>query len=137
MNTRWAAAAVCVGLGLTAGCGRMSPVSGTVTYADGQPLDRGTIEFELVAEKQKDRVSALGTIGSGGAFTLSTHAEADGALQGEYRVAVFPPVVLPPDPGVAPPPPFRPFPKKYQSVETSGLTATVQPGRNEFTFVLK
>lgn len=124
---------------IAAGCGdnRLARVTGTVRYADGKPVDRAIIEFELQAEKYQDRISSLGQVRPDGTFELSTYREGDGAFIGEHRILVSPPEILPPDPGEPPAPPFRAFPKKYRSFETSGLIATVVPGDNTFTIVLE
>jgi hypothetical protein len=120
------------------GCSsKYQPVHGLVTYADGQPVPEGTIEFEFQAEKLRDRLNAVSAIQPDGRFVLSTQSQGDGALAGDHRVAIFPPVRLPPDAGQPAPPPFRSFPAKYSNYDTSNLTVTVKPGRNEFTFVLK
>ncbi|MEX0727614.1 MAG: hypothetical protein WEB58_01385 [Planctomycetaceae bacterium] len=72
------------------GCGGIDapetvPVSGTVTYK-GTPLTNGKVRFNPV--DSKDGRPAEGSIGSDGAFTLSTYKDGDGARPGEYNVTV-------------------------------------------------
>ena len=125
LSTKWPVllglvVSVCVGVG----CGSDGPpvgsVSGKVTY-EGQPLTDGTVTF--VDEK----------IGSG----ASAELDASGSYQlpsvriGEYTVAVH----------RRPPPPGGKFvkldiPDKYQDLESSGLTVTVEEGKNVADFDL-
>lgn len=74
-------------LAFLTGCGdgqegpKPVPVSGTVTYK-GKPVESGSIQF----------VPAGGRAASGpienGKFTLSTYADADGAIPGPHQVGV-------------------------------------------------
>jgi hypothetical protein len=121
------------------GCGSSGPgmasVSGTVTY-EGKPVPKGTITFQPV-DSSKGR-TATGEIGADGSYTVQTEQPGDGALVGDYRVAISAreEEVLdyhPPKP-VAP---KRLVPQKYENPQTSELKATVKPGSNNIPFDLK
>jgi hypothetical protein len=75
-----------------AGCGdghpQTVPVTGIVTFADGTPLAGGQIELESV----EHRVNARGILDAEGGFRLSTFRDGDGAVVGEHRVIVLPPL---------------------------------------------
>ena len=62
-------------------------VLGMVVYPDGKPLTRGTVEFELI--DNSNRMTAGGDIAPDGTFQLSTFKLHDGAIAGQYRVAVI------------------------------------------------
>lgn len=120
------------------GCGRSGPkmagVSGTVTY-QGKPVPKGTITFQ--SDDPNGR-NAVGSIDPDGSYTLQTEKPGDGALPGDYRVAIsarddevldyIPPKPIPPK---------RLVPEKYENPDTSGLKATVKSGRNDIPFDLK
>lgn len=75
------------------GCGGVStqPVSGTITY-EGQPfVGGGDIQFIPV---DPDVKPANGAIDEDGTYVLSTFAEGDGAVAGEYRVQILQDEVL-------------------------------------------
>ena len=120
-------------------CGRTGPemasVSGKVTYK-GQPITQGTISFQPV---DPDGRIATGTIGPDGSYSLQTEEPGDGALLGQYRVGIAArgeEQVL----DYIPAKPVKPksqIPLQYENPETSGLTATVKSGRNNFPFDLK
>jgi hypothetical protein len=120
------------------GCSRSGPehaqVTGTVRY-NGNPVTKGTITFQTSDPKG---TNATGTIGPDGKYTLQTEESGDGALLGEYRVAIFArdDAVLDYIP-TKPVPPKRLVPEKYESPDTSELKATVKSGRNEIPFDLK
>jgi hypothetical protein len=142
-----------------AGCGddglpRRYSVSGTVTYL-GKPVESGTITFHPIGQKGH---SAGGTIAAGN-FTLSSVANDDGAVPGQYKVTVasLKQSVGGGDPklklmyekaqatgGVPIPPQVKKqlktehlVPAKYERPETSDLTADVQAHSNVFPFELK
>lgn len=72
------------GCGDSTGLAKRYPVSGTVTY-NGQPVASGTIEFHPTDfDNQR---SAVGTI-ENGEYYLTTAIDGDGALPGEYKVAI-------------------------------------------------
>ncbi len=139
---RWGAKGiVLLGAGaILAGCGSSdrlptAPVRGKVIY-NGKPLEFGAVLF--VPEKGK---SAEGLIQSDGTFVLSTYGTRDGAVIGKHKVAIICNETQ--RPGFKPPPgqempAGKPLiPEKYMNYETSGLTAEVTKGSNEFTFELK
>jgi hypothetical protein len=64
------------------GCGTDVRVSGTVTFADGTPLEKGKITFE------NDRVFYFGKIQKNGSFSLGVIKDGQGIPLGKYRVAV-------------------------------------------------
>jgi hypothetical protein len=110
------------------GCGDGRPeraaVSGKVSI-DGMPLTKGAISFIPVKGRQ-----ASGAIDSEGRYVLSCFEKGDGAILGEYQVTVN---------GVE-------YvtetlmkwhaPKKYGSIATSGLAATIDGPRDDLDFEL-
>lgn len=141
MTSRWKAWPVAVLLLLTlSGCGgsgskrKLIRVSGTVTF-EGKPLTSGTITF--VADGQPP-VNAAGEINQSGTYTLSTERPGDGAAPGTYKIRIeswaSPPKMdeTGVDPGKSA------VPEKYNRIETSGLTATVNesPATQKVDFAL-
>lgn len=122
-----------------AGCGgppRASnatvPVSGTVTQ-NGQAVEGASVTFERVDGTR----GAVGRTDSSGRYSLTTFQAGDGAEPGEYRVTVVKYEVPEHEEGETPPL-VSLIPEQYASVETSGLTATVQEqGENIFDFELE
>lgn len=124
---------------LATGCGdgrrATYPVTGTVKFADGTPLAGGTVEFES-SDPTAEHLNARGEIQADGAFRLSTYVEGDGAIEGEHRVSVHPP--QPPDSGNMSGPPPKPILHfRYRDFNTSGLTFTVKPDKNEFPITVE
>jgi hypothetical protein len=111
-----------------AGCGSGStyPVQGKVVFKDGTPLAGGYIVFESVDD---DRVIARSDIEPDGTFTLGTRKPGDGALAGQHRVAVSPP--LRPNPEAAQGPPL--IHPRFAKAGTSNLVFTVERRANHFT----
>ncbi|WP_169973858.1 hypothetical protein [Tautonia rosea] len=113
----------------------MARVSGKVTY-QGQPLETGTISF---ISTDPARPNANGTLGPGGEYQLQTREPFDGAELGEYQIVISD---IDPD-AMNSELPGEPLeltsnlPEKYQSPTTSGLTRTVERGRNTFDFDLE
>lgn len=123
---------------LLAGCGdggaaRPAPptgsLSGTVTGADGRPLEAGSITF--TNDEQGIGLTAAVTDGS---FAFEEDVPA-----GDYAVSIRPPAPEPPAPGEAAPPAVdsTQVPQKYRSAKTSGLTATVSEDGRELQFQLE
>lgn len=116
---------------IAAGCGgppKTYLVHGTVLFPDGQPLTRGTVEFETF--HQNKAITASGEIDKDGTFQLGTFGPNDGAIAGEHRVAVISDYVIGTGverPGELPPPLLDP---KFRSFKTSGLKFTVKPRMN-------
>ncbi len=111
----------------------MAPVAGKVTYK-GQPVPKGTISFQST---DPERPNATGLIMSDGTYSLQTKEPEDGAVVGDYRVAISAreDEVLDYIPA-KPVPPKRLVPQKYENPDSSGLTATVESGSNEVNFDL-
>jgi hypothetical protein len=114
----------------------MGRVSGKVT-ADGKPLEAGTVTF---ISTDGNRPNATGAIASGGSYTLQTVEPGDGAVVGDYKVAISDVdaaalnTALPGAPVTAP---KSAIPKMYQDANSSGLTAKVERGSNTHNFDLK
>lgn len=64
------------------GCGSHIPVSGTVTYPDGTPLEVGTVAFQSATHVAK------GEIKPGGKYTIGSLKPNDGVPEGEYKVYI-------------------------------------------------
>ena len=126
-----------------AGCGRgrerTYPVSGTVRI-DGRPLAGCMIMF-----RPEQGPVASGWLDDEGRFELTTYRPRDGAVAGRHQVWLAPPETqfdIPDDEieflqdtsRLRQPPPF---PAKYLSFATSGLTAEVEAKPNEFRFDLE
>ena len=143
MRRRRFAAVMCVLLHAVAlvGCGSSGgnpvlKVTGVVTY-QGAPVADAGVTF--TPEKGRP---ASGKTDASGKFTLSTFAKEDGAVPGLHKVAVTPNASqiapMPGTPEAAQAAAGKPpFPPRYNSAETSGLTADVKPGaENDFKFEL-
>jgi hypothetical protein len=153
MNRTWLLGVV--GALLMAGCGgpaadpnrpQTVAVSGTVTYK-GSPVEGATVTFLSDSREGK---GAVGKTDASGRFTLMTFAPGDGAVPGTYKVTVRKTetqggVVSEEEAnkylerGQNPPAPTVKdlLPEKYNSPQTSGLTAEVaQGGENDFKFEL-
>ncbi len=126
------------------GCGSSDrvavyPVRGKVLF-DGKPMaGGGAISFvPMAAQKGK---TAGGTIAEDGTFTMSTYAEGDGAMAGQFRVVITQSVWDEPvnegdsdaTPGavvkpVETVPPNERIPPIYSDIQNSPLTVEVLPG---------
>lgn len=130
----FAAALLLVSFGV--GCNQgpfNADVKGSVTL-DGKPVPPGVVIFSA---EGGGRNSSRGRIEPGGDYFLVTRHNR-GIDAGEYRVAVQ---VYekgdPPGPGERAPANLPPLvPAKYLSVDTSGLTYTVEPGSNRIDIAL-
>ena len=116
------------------------PAGGTVTQSNGKPLPGGWIEFQLAGDAMARTAKA--EIQPDGRFELGTFAEADGAMEGKYRVIVMPPVPPFRDPRAQPgPPPDRSrYPKihpRYRKFESSDLTFSVTPEATQNRFEIR
>jgi hypothetical protein len=115
------------------GCGKrgreLAPISGKVIYR-GKPLQFGSVLFQSEYGQP-----SVGAIQSDGTFQLVTRGEGDGAVIGKNRVCV----ACFESQGAAKKSPVRGelslgkslIPTKYTSIDTSGLTIDVRPGKNE------
>jgi len=112
---------------LIAGCAPSKfPVLGKVVWADGTPakeLAGGLVVFESTQAP----FCARGEIKEDGSFRLTTDRPDDGVAPGLYRVLLNQPR---PDDDIRPRPPL-PMDTKFEAFATSGLTYTVQIGKNE------
>lgn len=131
------ALAVCA---LAVGCGSGGPVmgrvSGTVSF-EGKPLEKGTVTFIPTDDK---RPPATGTIQAGGYYVLKTTEPGDGAVVGQYKVAVSDidsEVLNTPLPGMPVKVPKSAIPKKYLDANTSSLEAAVESGSQTRDFDLQ
>lgn len=115
----------------TSGCNQRPAtylVHGMVVFPDGQPLTKGTVEFEAL--QQSKPITASAEIGSDGTFQLGTFQPKDGAIAGKHRVAVISDFSI--GTGVERPgeiPPARLHPR-YREFKTSGLEFTINPQAN-------
>lgn len=117
--------------GCTSGEPKPVPVTGVVQF-NGNPLNQGDVVFVPVDPQSSP--SARGKIGEGGIFNLTTIEEGDGAIPGDYKVAVFCTDGLREIPGMAAPavgPSLIPI--RYNNAETSNLTQTVGENGGEVT----
>jgi hypothetical protein len=136
LATQIGVAMVFVGVACLTGCsdGRPTtfPAGGRVVFPDGSPLRGGNIEFAPKAGTGK--TSARAMIEDDGTFRLSTFANGDGALAGDYRVSLIP-ARRRGEPGDKA---ARSLSGKYQDANSSDLEATVSPDSpNEFEFVVQ
>jgi hypothetical protein len=151
MNSRSVLALALLTLSIcAAGCGSSAqsdrpatyPVSGTVTM-NGQPVADANVNFQLADGSR----SASGVTNSQGRFELTTFAAGDGALPGEYLVAITQFEKPPKGAGVPDDhPDYNPtlgdfvprnlLPEKYANPQTSGLTATVSESGATVSFEL-
>jgi hypothetical protein len=124
-----------LGLAALTGCGGAGgtyPVRGKVVYADGAPVSGGVINFEPAGAEGEP---ATGIVNQDGTYEARTTDKLAGAKPGKYRVSITPPEVESEGENSKAPP--LPFDRKYLSAESSGLTADVRPGSNEFTFTVE
>jgi hypothetical protein len=114
-------------LSALAGCAPSKhPVVGKIVWTDGTPakeLAGGLVVFESTQAP----FCARGEIKEDGSFRLSTDRPEDGVAPGLYRVLLNQPR---PDDDIRPRPPL-PMDTRFEAFATSGLTCTVQPGKNE------
>jgi hypothetical protein len=153
LATRGAVALLVSATVLALGCGdgtgldKRYRVSGTVKYK-GEPVKQGSITFNPT-DLEKGR-TATGSIVDG-SYTLTTAIEGDGALPGDYRVAISATEVdltsaaanvsgggsmRQDDVAKANRDSKKLIPTKYAIPDTSGLTKTVEPRSNTFDFDL-
>jgi len=163
LRTTWSSLLIAGIMGTFLGCegGGGGPatakVSGTVT-SQGKPVAEAIVTF---VPKSPGARAAVGTTDASGRFTLTTLKLGDGAMVGSYGVTVTKvsrPTGLPAEGGEIPPEAQAAakkaqedakksggtdeggkdlLPTKFRSPDTSGLTAEVKSGRNDFPFDLK
>jgi hypothetical protein len=129
-RTKLGTSLVVSGLLLTVlvGCGKSHPsciqVSGRVTYR-GKPVTSGYVSFVRIGQNSAEGLTrpATGELDEGGSYAMKTFQKDDGVLPGEYGVSIVsveyghkrePTGALP-----------SLIPRKYASIDTSGLKATV------------
>lgn len=144
---RSALVTLATGLSLAVGCGRplppLAPVSGTVTRA-GRPVTQGMVAFQ----PEKGRMG-VGRIDQDGRFTITTFTAGDGAIIGRHAVTIdaytqgsgprSPATVSATDDAElvhASGPVVWLVPEDYASLQTTPLTAEVQPGMNTINFAI-
>ncbi|MGB7328691.1 MAG: hypothetical protein WBD31_27685 [Rubripirellula sp.] len=116
------------GLGCGGPASDVYPVNGIVQFPDGKLLRSGTVELELIG--QKDPITATARISPDGTFTMGTYKADDGALAGKHRVVVLSDYEIgngAERPGLIPEPLLD---TKYRSFRTSGLQVEVKPETN-------
>lgn len=136
----------CICICLLSGCGGgpdqdlpdRNPVSGTVIYK-GEPVEGASIAF--IPVDQANGQNANGRTDAQGVFQMGTFKGTDGVVAGSYKVMITKidapetSEALPEDdpnydPNPKPqPPPENLLPEKYGSAENSGLTVTVEDGK--------
>lgn len=142
-----AAAAGCGGNGLPPGAKPTAPVTVTITYKNA-PVEGATVTFVGTGE---DPTPAYGLTDAQGIAKMKTYVEGDGAVLGTHNVSVNKSALqggakaaeqesidyTPPEVAVGPTAVIKnAIPEKYSVPATSGLTANVQTGPNEFKFEL-
>lgn len=141
--------ALCGLVFLAAGCGQANSGKLPPTYkvtgvvkSGGEPLANAVVQFQLVEGNR----GAVGQTDQSGRYQLTTFRPDDGAIPGEYRVAILkmsePPADFPvrqseDDPNVPQFVPKNLLPEKYAQAEVSGLTATVAEQANQIDFELE
>ena len=108
-------------------------IFGKVAF-QGQPVAEGLILFS----DSSQGVNMTADLKPNGTYEITT-AEGVGLPLGTYKVSVCPPLVNPTMGPAAPPKPkeYPNIPKKYRRFETSGLTLTIQQGKNPFDIDMK
>jgi len=105
------------------GCSNKVQVSGKVFFEDGSPLTAGTVIFDNGREQAKGAISEDGT------YRLSSMANNDGILPGEYGVYITGALgfsgTVTMTPGTVPRPDDL-IDTKFTSKDTSGLSCTVK-----------
>jgi hypothetical protein len=157
-NLQSALAAVVLGSLLALGCQQGAdrpatyPVTGTVTH-NGEAVEGATVSFQLADGSQ----SAVGVTDATGAYKLTTFEADDGAVAGEYKVAItkyeggaggpetddmmseeYHEAMAGGGAAEEASEPENVLPPKYADANKSGLTATVsESGENNFDFTLE
>lgn len=112
------------------GCGDLETVTGRVTFADGTPLDEGTVICEMMDGDKI--VMAQGNLDREGNFRLGTNEEGDGARQGKYRVLVVDRALSDAERGTRKPI----IDPKFSDFQSSGLEVEVKDGANELNITV-
>ncbi len=124
--------------GVVTGCGsELAQVSGVITV-DGQPLRGGAGDTRVTVEFQPANgigSAAIGLADENGAYTLGTGAKS-GIPPGEYLVTCSASRLIPSPNGLGAAGARRITDPKYANAKTSGLSFTVQPGKNEYNIAI-
>jgi hypothetical protein len=114
------------------GCGEQRyAVSGKVAFADGTPLDAGTVMGETtLADGKKTMVQS--SIGSDGSFSLGTEKPGDGVPPGKYKLLVAPRAMSEMEERTMPP--F--IDRKWERFESSGLELDVTASKTDFNITV-
>jgi|SaaInlStandDraft_1057018.scaffolds.fasta_scaffold145675_2 hypothetical protein len=142
-NNRMCASLITLSLLLFVGCGEggpddvdpnLSTVSGTINLSGSPLTSGGTVTF--VSEDETKTYS--GDIDSSGVYTVNASQSGQGALPGNYKVAIQAWDSVPGmDEEGNPVEGKSAIPEKYSNPDTSGLTATVTDGPSMIDFDLK
>ncbi|MCC6510237.1 MAG: hypothetical protein IT423_14120 [Pirellulaceae bacterium] len=123
---------VLIALASISGCnsGRY-PVLGTAKYADGTPVEGGTV----IAEGEVDGklVSLQANIEADGTFKLGGADPGDGALPGSYRAIIMPVALGDAELAAGKKPSVA---GKFTKFETSGIEFTVLEGKTDLNIVV-
>jgi hypothetical protein len=116
------------------GCAKsLHEATGKLVYADtGEPVAE-LAGFDVIFTNEKIGKSARGMIQKDGTFKLGTLVDDDGVPLGEFVVTLTQPVRMPDRPYQGDPVVDR----SYEDPAKSDLKATVEEGKNSFTFRLK
>jgi hypothetical protein len=111
-----------------AGCGApVARVSGVVTYK-GAPVTAGSISFNMKGKG----IAQDAKLDAKGAFSMSAPMPV-----GTYHVYYVPPTPEPQDPRKGPAPEIATVvPEKYQDLQTSDLSFSVNAGKNDIPISL-
>jgi len=127
------------------GSGSFARVSGVVTH-NGAPLEGARVTFVGTSESKEGHDEVSTTTDSSGKYVISGVGKRAGLAPGLYKVVV---TKLIRKPGTSIPEDFdqtqlemsglgvNTLPKVYGSAETTKLSATLEPGKNEASFDLK
>jgi hypothetical protein len=109
------------------GCSGNVPLSGKVTFDDGEPVTLGNVFFMTPTT-----VSQAG-IRKDGSYTVGSMSATDGMPRGEYQVYLVVEEVIPREVGGQTENTYRSLiDPKYTKVETSGLTFTADGKTRRF-----
>ena len=124
--------ALSFGFALSSGCGTgRYPVNGIVHYSDNAPVESGTVIAEASIDGKLVGVQA--NIEKNGSFHLGGITPGDGALPGNYRVAVMPVTLGDSELAAGKIPSVE---SKFSRFETSGITFEVKPETNKMDIVV-
>ncbi len=150
MSLSWRFALLALVVGVW-GCGNGAtrqdtvPVTGLVTY-NGEPVEGATVVFGAASGQDRP---ATGTTDGSGRFTLTTYERGDGAIAGEFTVAISKTetvggmtedeehAAIEAGEEIKPAETVDHLPERYKDGTQSGLTADVEAGQeNHFEFEL-